>query len=218
MDIYEDNGTQGVLDFGKAKHELEATSRITGETTRRERYAELTAAALLDVAYSLRSVGAEASMALLGSGFLAGTDAEPEPVVDDPNRPLEVGDLVHVLNDTEPGEVVAVLVTEDEPAADIAFANGSSLRLFQRDLVRLRGGDGLDPEFVAEVAQRVAEATGEPAAPVGEDAADDLDDDLDDDFGGDFGGDTFTAAESALDTLKASEAARKAAKKKGGKK
>ena len=39
-------------------------------------------------------------------------------------------------------------------------------------------------------------------------------DDLDDDFEGD----TFTAAESALDTLKANEAARKAAKKKGGKK
>lgn len=213
MDIYEDNGTQGVLDFGKAKHELEATSRITGETTRRERYAELTAAALLDVAYSLRSVGAEASMALLGSGFLTGPDAEPEPVVDDPNRLLEVGDLVHVLNDTEPGEVVAVLVTEDEPAADVAFANGSSLRLFQRDLVLLRD-DGLDPEFVAEVAQRVAEATGEPSAPVGEDAAESCADDLDDDFEGD----TFTAAEGALDTLKANEAARKAAKKKGGKK
>ena len=216
MDIYEDNGTQGVLDLGKAKHELEATSRITGETTRRERYAELTAAALLDVAYSLRSVGAEASMALLGSGFLASPDAEPAPVVDDPNRPLEVGDLVHVLNDTEPGEVVAVLVTEDEPSADVAFANGSSLRLFQRDLVRLRGDDGLDPEFVAEVAQRVAEATGEPAAPVGEDAAEGYHDDPDDDFEGD----TFTAAESALDTLKANEAARKATtkKKKGGKK
>lgn len=214
MDIYEDNGTQGVLDFGKAKRELEATAAITGETTRRERYAELTAAALLDVAYSLRSVGAEASLALLGSGVLTGPEPEEEPAVDDPNRPLEVGDLVHMLNDTEPGEVVAVLVTEDEPAADVAFANGSSLRLFQRDLVRLRGDDGPDPEFVDEVARRVAaEASSESPAPAGADAAEGYADDLDDDFEGD----NFTEAASALDTLKANEAARKAAKKKGKK-
>lgn len=201
MNIYTDDGTQGVLDFAKAKHELEGVSSITNAESRRAALSELTTAALLDIAYSLRSVGAEASLALLGSGVLASTEPEADEPVDDRDF-LVVGDLVRRADDTEPGEVVKVGVTEGETFADVAFANGSEGRYFQRDLVRLRG-DNVDPEFVEKIVESV-----------GTDAAEGYADDLDDDFEGD----NFTAAESALDTLRANEAARKAVKKKGGKK
>lgn len=210
MNIYEDDGTRGVLDFAKAKHELEGISSITNAESRRAALSELTTAALLDIAYSLRSVGAEASLALLGSGVLTSTEPEPDEPTDDRDF-LVVGDLVHRRDDTEPGEVVKVGVTEGETFADVAFANGSEGRYFQRDLVRLRG-DNVDPEFVETIVESVGEAATTDDAPA--DAAEGYADDLDDDFEGD----TFTAAESALDTLRANEAARKAAKKKGGKK
>lgn len=211
MNIYTDDGTQGVLDFAKAKHELEGVSSITNAESRRAALSELTTAALLDIAYSLRSVGAEASLALLGSGVLTSTEPEPDEPTDDRDF-LVVGDLVHRRDDTEPGEVVKVGVTEGETFADVAFANGSEGRYFQRDLVRLRG-DNVDPEFVETIVESVGDAatTDEPG---GTDAAEGYADDLDDDFEGD----DFTAAESALDTLRANEAARKAGKKKGGKK
>lgn len=210
MNIYEDDGTRGVLDFAKAKRELEGVSSITNAESRRAALSELTTAALLDIAYSLRSVGAEASLALLGSGVLTSTEPEPDEPADDRDF-LVVGDLVHRRDDTEPGEVVKVGVTEGETFADVAFANGSEGRYFQRDLVRLRG-DNVDPEFVETIVESVGEAatTDDAPAETAEGYADDLDDD--------FEGDTFTAAESALDTLRANEAARKAAKKKGGKK
>ncbi len=210
MNIYTDDGTQGVLDFAKAKHELEGVSSITNAESRRAALSELTTAALLDIAYSLRSVGAEASLALLGSGVLTSTEPEHDEPTDDRDF-LVVGDLVHRRDDTEPGEVMKVGVTEGETFADVAFANGSDGRYFQRDLVRLRG-DNVDPEYVESIVERVGEvATTDDAL---DDPADGYADDLDDDFEGD----DFTAAESALDTLRANEAARKAAKKKGGKK
>lgn len=210
MNIYTDDGTQGVLDFAKAKHELEGVSSITNAESRRAALSELTTAALLDIAYSLRSVGAEASLALLGSGVLTSTELEADEPTDDRDF-LVVGDLVHRRDDTEPGEVVKVGVTEGETFADVAFANGSEGRYFQRDLVRLRG-DNVDPEFVETIVESVGEAatTDDGTADPADGYADDLDDD--------FEGDSFTAAESALDTLRANEAARKAGKKKGGKK
>lgn len=210
MNIYTDDGTQGVLDFAKAKHELEGVSSITNAESRRAALSELTTAALLDIAYSLRSVGAEASLALLGSGVLTSTEPEADEPTDDRDF-LVVGDLVHRRDDTEPGEVVKVGVTEGETFADVAFANGSDGRYFQRDLVRLRG-DNVDPEFVETIVESVGEAvtTDDETADPADGYADDLDDD--------FEGDNFTAAASALDTLRANEAARKAAKKKGGKK
>lgn len=210
MNIYTDDGTQGVLDFAKAKHELEGVSSITNAESRRAALSELTTAALLDIAYSLRSVGAEASLALLGSGVLTPSEPEPDEPTDDRDF-LVIGDLVHRRDDTEPGEVVKVGVTEGETFADVAFANGSEGRYFQRDLVRLRG-DNVDPEFVETIVESVGEAATTDDAPA--DPADGYADDLDDDFEGD----TFTAAESALDTLRANEAARKAAKKGKGKK
>lgn len=210
MNIYEEDGTQGVLDFAKAKRELKGVSSITNAESRRAALSELTTAALLDIAYSLRSVGAEASLALLGSGVLTSTEPEPDEPTDDRDF-FVVGDLVHRRDDTEPGEVVKVGVTEGETFADVAFANGSEGRYFQRDLVRLRG-DNVDPAFVETIVESVGEAVTADDAPA--DPADGYADDLDDDFEGD----NFTAAESALDTLRANEAARKAAKKKGGKK
>lgn len=210
MNIYTDDSTQVILDFAKAKYELEGVSSITNAESRRAALSELTTAALLDIAYSLRPVGAEASLALLGPGVLTGPEPEPDKPADDRDF-LLVGDLVHRVDDTEPGEVVKVGFTEGETFADVAFANGSEGRYFQRDLVRLRG-DNVDPEFVETTVESVGEAAttdDEPADP-----ADGYADDLDDDFEGD----NFTAAESALDTLRANEAARKAAKKKGGKK
>lgn len=210
MNIYTDDGTQGVLDFTKAKHELEGVSSITNAESRRAALSELTTAALLDIAYSLRSVGAEASLALLGSGVFTSSEPEADEPADDRDF-LVVGDLVHRSDDTEPGEVVKVGVTEGETFADVAFANGSEGRYFQRDLVRLRG-DNVDPEFIETIVESVGEAVTTDDAPA--EAADGYADDLDDDFEGD----NFTAAESALDTLRANEAARKAAKKKGGKK
>lgn len=204
MDIYNlDETVHGVIKIDAARLELAKSGAINLESTRRATVAEITAAALLDIASSLRLVAAEAGLAMAGSGMFSDpyADVEPEPVTDETRDFLVIGDLVHLRGQDRTGEVVKLGFSEDEVVADVVFVgdDGPS-RLFARDLVRLRGDEATVEEAAKdEVESAVAE----------EDLVDDID--------ADFDGDTHEAAASALDLLKANEAARKAGKKKGKK-
>ncbi|MFM9644408.1 hypothetical protein, partial [Streptomyces turgidiscabies] len=63
MNIYEDEGD--AVDLERAAAELRATSLIQNEAVRRARMAEISAAALLDIAGSLRVLANEAAAAML---------------------------------------------------------------------------------------------------------------------------------------------------------
>tara|TARA_R100000664_G_scaffold33433_1_gene50534 strand:+ start:764 stop:1378 length:615 start_codon:yes stop_codon:yes gene_type:complete len=203
MDIYEkDDEAHVVIDIDRARDELRRSAGIHNRDDRRAAVAEVTAAALLDIALSLRPLAAEAYAAMHGAHFVQGTVEEGPS--DEERDFLVVGDLVHVEGDTEPGEVVKLGVDQAEVYADVHFASGADKRYWQRELVRLRGDKVEDDEG--------GESGDEPidyGRPVHAEEVDDID--------SDFDSDAHPAAESALDVLKANEAARKAAKKKGSK-
>jgi hypothetical protein len=146
MGIYEPEGSTAIVDLRAAAKELRAAGSITNADTRRAVVAEITAATLLDIALSLRYVGAEALAAI--PVYATELDG-PAETPDEPEHADDffvVGDLVHLDADTEPGEIVKILVTEGEVAADVAFASGYTMRHFTRDLVRLVGDDAPEPD------------------------------------------------------------------------
>ena len=219
MNIYEENETTGTtINLDAATSELKATSLIQNDGVRRARMAEISAAALLDIAGSLRVLASEAAAAMLPA---ASVDTfTPGDEADGPRDFLLEGDLVHKIGDDAPGEVVALGFDGDgELYADVEFGAGL-VRLYASSLVRLVGDEARDLEAL--------EVLTDGEIPDEEEAADpdlvDLDAepiepaDLIDDIDADFGDESHPAAESAVDVLRANEAARKAAKKKGGKK
>lgn len=219
MNIYEDDGSTVIVDLRKARDELASTGAIHDPAIRRERIAEISAAALLDIAESLRPVGAEASLALLGSGvFTTEEPGDDEPQTDDDRDFLVVGDLVVQAGDTEPGEVVKLGVSEGAVWADVDFADGRQAKIWQGALVRLRGDDAADPEIVEAIVEKVQTEIADATAPT-EESIDETPDaaDLVDDLDADFGDEPTPLADSALAQLEANEAARKAAKKSGKK-
>lgn len=235
MNIYEDEGD--AVDLERAAAELRATSLIQNEAVRRERRAEISAAALLDVAGSLRVLANEAAAAMLpiasAEYFATAEPFTPGDESDGPRDFLLEGDLVHKIDDDEPGEVVSLGFDGDGALfADVEFGAGP-VRLYASSLVRLVGDEARDLEALEAIEALIEEGDDDAAAiSDAEEAADpdlvDLDaepvepTELVDDIDADFGDEPHPAAESAVDVLRANEAARKAAKKaatkKGGKK
>lgn len=235
MNIYEDEGD--AVDLERAAAELRATSLIQNEAVRRERRAEISAAALLDVAGSLRVLANEAAAAMLpiasAEYFATAEPFTPGDESDGPRDFLLEGDLVHKIDDDEPGEVVSLGFDGDGALfADVEFGAGP-VRLYASSLVRLVGDEARDLEALEAIEALIEEGDDDAAAiSDAEEAADpdlvDLDaepvepTELVDDIDADFGDEPHPASESAVDVLRANEAARKAAKKaatkKGGKK
>jgi hypothetical protein len=123
------------FDPDAAADELRAVDGLRPEVAR-VRVAQITAAALIDLAASLQILAAEAwaAMPTPEGGF-----ADNEP--DGPRDFLVVGDLVVVKGDSEPGEVANVGVDQGEAYADVVFANGSAARYYARNLERVVGED-----------------------------------------------------------------------------
>lgn len=228
MNIYEENETTGTtIDLDAATSELKATSLIQNDGVRRARMAEISAAALLDIASSLRVLAGEAAAAMLPVASVE--PFTPGDESDGPRDFLLEGDLVHKIDDDEPGAVVALGLDGDgELYADVEFGAGP-VRLYASSLVRLVGDEARDLEALEAIETLIKEGDkdgGEISD--AEEATDpdlvDLDAgtiapaDLIDDIDADFGDESHPAAESAVDVLRANEAARKAAKKKGSKK
>jgi hypothetical protein len=141
MNIYDENGE---LDIDAARRENDATAAIHGLDVRRTRYAELQIAALLDIAGSLRVVALEAGIAL-GIDEPTPTD-EPEPDPEAFYGFFVVGDLVTVVGDTTPGEIVRLGFDQGEPFADVDFAESKGVRYYTRNLERLVGDRPQNPE------------------------------------------------------------------------
>lgn len=238
MNIYEENETTGTtIDLDVATSELKATSLIQNDGVRRSRMAEISAAALLDIAGSLRVLANEAAAAMLpiasAEYFATAEPFTPGDESDGPRDFLLEGDLVHKIDDDEPGEVVSLGFDGDGALfADVEFGAGP-VRLYASSLVRLVGDEARDLEALEAIEALIEEGDDDAAAiSDAEEAADpdlvDLDaepvepTELVDDIDADFGDEPHPAAESAVDVLRANEAARKAAKKaatkKGGKK
>lgn len=202
MDIYHIDA-EGAVDLVKATVALRATDGMK-EDRRRAVVAEITAAALLDIALSLRPISQEAALAM--GGFTSEEIDDTDDTDDAEEDPLVEGDVVQVDGAGAPGTISGFRFTEGEYFAAVEWVDGVDLVAVSR-LSRLVGDDGDQPDPLAEV---VIEE--EPPAPVivAEEIADEIDDDFD--------GDDHADAEAALAKLKANEAARKAAKKKGTKK
>lgn len=177
------------VDLAALRAELASSGGIHNDTLRRESVARVSAAALLDIAFSLRTLAAEASLAMLGSGAFVDAVDEEDVVDEDGRGVLLVGDIVRCLDEDEAVRVVTgVGVTEGDLYADVALDGDASnaRRAWQRDLERVPGAS-------VAVASRP-----------------DLDEDNDEDDD-----DDFTAPASALDALRDLE--KKPAKKKGKK-
>ncbi len=231
MNIYDD---EGELDLDKARAEAGKIEGARNETTARARAHELTIGALLDIAGSLRILAAESAIAMSEdreptrwgiddfdddtTPARAATLAEHVSFGRSPLDWLDVGDLVHRADDdTAVAEVVKVGITEDEPFADLSTdpeEEGYAVRLFQRDLVLLRGDEAPHVSTDAEDAEMIDADDAPELFEGGEAIAEGLADEIDDDFEGD----NHTATDDAIAVLKANEAARKAAKKSGSKK
>lgn len=158
MDIYTDEGS---LDYEKARAAVAASGKVTSDPIRKAQIAELQTAALIDLAESFSMVALEAMLAMPQPDAPApGEDlAEFEVEAGEFVRVrdfLIVGDLVHVIDDTEPGEVRRLGVDQGEVWAEVDFANGvQGMRYFSRNLKRIIG-DAPDAEFVEDVAALTA--------------------------------------------------------------
>lgn len=171
MDIYDDAGE---LDIDKARRALDETGAIHSADTRRSRVAEIQIATLLDIAGSLRVVALEAGAAM---GYDATRDIAliGYDDIDDATRDfLVVGDLVHVVGDTAPGEVMSLGFDEGDPYAIVDFAEAKGVRYYVRNLERLVGD--VAEEHVA--AMRAEEAALAALPTVGDDLEDGTDPDL----------------------------------------
>lgn len=221
MNIYEENEEGAIaLDLDAAATELKATGHIQNDEVRRQRMAEISAAALLDIAGSLRVLANEAAAAMLPAASVEYFAGEGEDDSDGPRDFLLKGDLVRKLGDNEPGEVVGLGFDGDGAQYAVVAFSGVPFRLYVSSLVRLVGDEARDLEVLEALADGEISDEEEAADPdlVDLDAETIELADLVDDIDADFGDESHPAAESAVDVLRANEAARKAAKKKGGKK
>lgn len=227
MNIYREMEESAIaIDLDAATSELKATSLIQNDGVRRARMAEISAAALVDIATSLRVIANESAAAMLPAAsveyFGEAEGFEPGGEDDGPRDFLLVGDVVHLVGQTEPGEIESFGFDGDgAPTAIVNFGDGATREYYHSALVRMVGDEGRDSELL----EALIEAGDDPAGEISdeEEAADpdlvDLDAepiapaDLVDDIDADFGDEPHPAAESAVDVLRANEAARKAAKK-----
>lgn len=222
MNIYDDDS--GDLDIAKASEELRATSVITLEKTRRDRIAEITAAALLDIAGSLRTVSLEAGAAM---GIVTISPVQVEPAPEPVRDFLVFGDLVHIRDTDRVGTISAISVDGDgELVAVVDFDDDESpsMTYYARQLERLIGDERSEPSTHVSTAEEDAEMIDADDAP---ELFEDLTPEEDarayptalvDDIDADFDGAQHPAAETALEVLKENEAKRKAAKKSASKK
>lgn len=161
MNIYEEDEAGATVNLDVATAELKATSLIQNDGVRRSRMAEISAAALLDIAGSLRVLANEAAAAMLPAASVE--YSTPGGESDGPRDFLLEGDLVHKIDDDAPGEVVALGFDGDgELYADVEFGTGS-VRLYASSLVRLVGDEARDleaPEDGGEISD--AEEAAEP--------------------------------------------------------
>lgn len=202
MNIYTEDGVEGILDLHAAKRELKGVSMVQNEGARRQALAELTAGALLDIAASLRAVAADARLGLdpyAGAG--EAVDDQPEEREDF----LVVGDRV-TTPDGAIGTVLSFGMTEGSAYAEVAFDNGPTAKTWLENLSRVADYTP-DPDSDDEPEDDGHELVriDDPELAHGDETLDDID--------GDFDGDARPAAASALDLLKATEAERKAKKK-----
>ena len=213
MNIYDEDEN---VDLDLALAELKRSDGMT-DPRRKFAVAEISAAALLDIAGSLRIIAHESAVAMTVNNFGTldvPTDDEPEG-----DRDFIVeGDLVAVEGREVPGEVTRIFFTEGEHFADIAFADATMATLPLATLHRLVGDERDDEAMRAATEASIDAVHDEVEDPTyaSSETADPAD--LVDDIDADFDGAVHPAAESALDLLKANEAARKAAKKSGPKK
>lgn len=225
MNIYQEIAEGAVaIDLDVAAAELKATSLIQNEGVRRARMAEISAAALVDIATSLRVIANESAAAMLPAAsveyFGEAEGFEPGGEDDGPRDFLLVGDIVHLVGQTEPGEIESFGFDGDgAPTAVVNFGDGATREYYHSALVRMVGDEGRDPELLEAIEALIEEGDDTAGAISDEEEAADPDlFDLVDDIDADFADETHPAAESAVDVLRANEAARKAAKKKGSKK
>ena len=120
MNIYEG----GEVDLDAATHELKTSSSIVHEASRRAVVAEVTAAALLDIARSLRVVAADAAQ---GIATLFPTDEPAEEEAAE--RVLEEGDRVR-LKDGTTGVVVGASESEDQPVVHVQTEHFGVLKVW----------------------------------------------------------------------------------------
>lgn len=191
MSIIYDDGTAAVIDIGRAKAELRQVPQIRDEAARRAIIAGVNAAALLDIALSLRVLAAEAEAAM--PPVMLEFEEEEEAASADF---LVEGDRVSFEGGAHPdaiGTVSGLGYTEGELYAIVKWDDGTDDRVWVNRLTRVT------PEPEPE-----SEPEPEPGRP--EDLVDDIDDDFD--------GDAHPEADAALEALKARA---KATKKKGKK-
>lgn len=179
MNIYEEGEAGTTVDLDVATTELKATSLIQNDGVRRSRMAEISAAALLDIAGSLRVLANEAAAAMLPAAIVQ--HYTPGDESDGPRDFLLEGDLVHKIDDDESGEVVALGFDGDgDLYADVEFGAGP-VRLYASSLVRLTGDEGREEAAAEEALEALIEAGDDAAGAISdeEEAADPESVDLD---------------------------------------
>lgn len=219
------------LDLEHERAELESARHITNADKARQKIAAVQTSALLDIAGSLQVLAAEV-LTTYGAALGVGTtsDRDEADVADSERDFLLVGDLVHLRDDAEPGEVVKVGVDQGEAYADVLWPGRASAdRLYQSYLVRIVDGPSSETiERIAEaitasivsddqggepveiIGEPIVPAQTEPPLPVGDDGipvATAIEDDFDE-----------PRTDGALAELERRDAEKRAAKKKGSKK
>lgn len=137
---------EGDVDLDGLVAELDATARVSNTEVRRDMRATISAAALLDIAASLRILAEESAAAYQNGYADTATGEILEPLAQrDGFAGIEPGDLVHVLDDTAPGEVMKLGDDEGEAWAEVDFGAGFVARYYLRNLARLEGDDRVPP-------------------------------------------------------------------------
>jgi hypothetical protein len=191
-------------DIARLRADLDRDRRIVNPDQQRRALSAIQTEAMIDIAASLQVLAVEALSATPALDMLLPTiSGELEPDVDpDAVRDfLVVGDLVHLVNDTEPGEVVKVGTDQGETFADVDLGNGVKRRLWQRELVRIIPDRAERTPVAAPYPD--AEAAHEADALAEREAAREVDDDeIEDDF-------VEPRTDDALAELERREAAKK---------
>lgn len=200
VNIYESNALGRVVDLDAAASELKGSATITNDNVRRQCVAEISAAALLDIAGSLRAIADEARAAMPEPFELVG---EPIEGGDTPERGddfLVVGDRVRIDGFGDIGVCEKFGASEGSAFAEVRYSDDALVKTWIENLVRVHDDEHEHDDDEHERGDEEHEP------PVGGDGLAILEDrdELDD----------FTPP-SALDLLKATEAK---PKKKGGKK
>lgn len=168
MNIYREMEEGAIaIDLDVATSELKATSLIQNDGVRRARMAEISAAALLDIASSLRVLAGEAAAAMLPTGwgvdYFEGDPYSGERIDNDgPRDFLLVGDVVHLVGETEPGDVVSLGFDGDGNAtASVNFGDGWLSEYYHSSLIRMVGDEGRNPELLDTLVEAGDDRAGE---------------------------------------------------------